>query len=184
MTVSRGVSAILISIVGIIIILVAVFAIASMLGSNAPVKPIIAKTIQLKQATEPVEKAKLITDLDDLITQTENKELKDQWDRMMGCLSTSCPDEAFLDMVLVTVANYEQELPESALLINIIATAKYWGNQEHLLEFSKALSMANDQVDELQNKNARKQWQQIVECNGTCPEKNDLFFNIIETIAQ
>ena len=184
MPVSRGVGSIIISIAGILVLVLAVFVIASLFGSNAPIKPTIHKSIELRNATNPVEKAKLISDLDDLIAQTENQELKDQWDRMMQCLATSCPDEAYLDIVLVTVSAFEKDLPESAVLINIIAVGKYWGNNDHLLEFSKALSMANDQIDELNSKSARKKWQEIVECNGTCSEKNELFFELIESIVQ
>ena len=184
MTVSRGVLNVIISVAGVAILLIAVIIIASLLASDAPVKPIIYKSIELRNATDPVQKAKLITDLDDLILQTENTEVIDQWTRMMGCLGTTCPDEAYLDLVLVTVAQFENELPESALIINLIAVSKYWGNQENILEFSKALSIANDQLEELGKKQVRKNWQQIVDCNGTCPEKNDLFFDLIEAIAQ
>ena len=103
---------------------------------------------------------------------------------MTQCLGTSCPDEAYMDFVLVTVTVYEKELPESPLLINLIAVAKYWGDQEHILDFSKALSMANDQIDSLKNKNAHKAWEEIVQCNNTCNEKNDLFFELISAIVQ
>jgi hypothetical protein len=119
-----------------------------------------------------------------LVADVNSKEVKDQWDRMMQCLSTSCPDEAYLDMVLVTVANFEGDIPQSDVLINVIATNKYWGNAEHLLEFSKALSMANEQVQLLDNRKADKLWEQIVECNNACPEKNNLYFDLIRTIVQ
>jgi hypothetical protein len=87
-------------------------------------------------------------------------------------------------MVLVTVAQFEDQIPESAVLINIIATAKYWGNPEHLLDFSKAMSMANEQIELLDNRKVEKLWQLVVECNNACPEKNDLYFELIGTIVQ
>ncbi|RJQ21405.1 hypothetical protein C4580_02595 [Candidatus Woesearchaeota archaeon] len=183
MTVSRGVGQVVVPVLGILVLVVAIFAAASLLGSDAPIRPIITKGIELRSAESALDKARLISDLDDLVTQADNEDIKEQWDRMTSCLSTSCPDEAYLDLVLVTVAAYEHELPESALLINLIAVGKYWGESERLLEFSRAMSIANDQIEELESKNARKQWQQIIDCNGTCPEKNDLFFTLVQTIV-
>ncbi len=184
MTVSRGIGSIVVSVIGILIILAAVVVIAKVMGSDAPYRPIIYKTIELRKAASPVEKANLITNIDDLVVQADSVEVKDQWDRMMQCLATACPDEAYLDMVLVTVAAFEQDIPESAVLINVIATAKYWGDPNHLLDFSKALSIANDQIESLDNRKAEKVWEQIVECNGVCPEKNDLYFDLIGIIVQ
>ncbi len=184
MAVQRGFSSIIFAILGIVIVVVAVAVISSVLTAEPPVKGIIYKSIELRKAVEPVERANLISALDDLVTEADNQEVKDQWDRMMQCLSTSCPDEAYLDMALVTVAAFEEGIPNSALLINVIATAKYWGNAEHLLEFSKAMSIANEQVELLNDRKSEKAWQQIVECNNACPEKNDLYFELIGTIVQ
>lgn len=184
MAVQRGFSTVIFSILGIIIIVAAVMVIVKVMSGEPPVKPIIYKSIELRKATDPVDRANLISNLDDLVAESDSTEVKDQWDRMTKCLSTSCPDEAYLDMVLVTVAAFEKDIPESALLINIIATAKYWGDPEHLLEFSKALSIANEQVTETQDRKIEKAWEEIVKCNNACPEKNDLYFDVIATVVQ
>ncbi len=174
----------LFSILGIIIIVAAVIIIIKVMSSEPPVKEIIFKSIELRKATGPVDRANLISALDDLVAASKSSEVKDQWDRMTKCLGTACPDEAYLDMVLVTTAAFEKDIPESALLINIIATAKYWGNPEHLLEFSKALSIANEQVQASKNRKVEKAWEEIVKCNNACPEKNDLYFDVITTVVQ
>lgn len=184
MTVSRGVINAVLSIVGVLVLLGVILLIASLLGSNAPVKPVLIQGIELRSAQDPVVKAQLISDLDDLIAQSENEALSDQWDRMLECLGTKCPDRAYLDFVLVIAAAFEDELPQSALMINIIASAKYWDDPEHLLEFSRAVSLTNDQIDALENKKASRQWQDVVECNGTCEQKYDLYFDLIKTVAQ
>ena len=184
MAVQRGFGSIIASIIGIVIVVLAVIIILKVVRPEPPIKYIIFKSIELRNATNPVEKANLISSLDDLVASSKSQEVKDQWDRMMQCLPTTCPDEAYLDMVLVTVAAFEKGIPDSALLINIIATSKYWGNADHLLEFSKALSIANDQIDKLNNRKAEKAWQQIVECNGTCSDKNSLYFDVIKAIVQ
>jgi hypothetical protein len=184
MTVSRGIGSTILSVVGILVLLGAVVVVAMFMGNNAPIRPLIHKTIELRDASDPVDRADLITTIDDLAAQSGSDAIKDQWDRMLQCLATACPDVAYFDLILVTVANFEEDIPESALLINIVATAKYWGDSENLLEFSKALSIANEQIDDLDSRKANKLWGEIVDCNGVCPEKNDLYFDLIRTIVQ
>ncbi len=184
MTVARGIGSILLSALGIIVFLSAVVLGFKILGSNAPINPIISDTIDLRNAEDPVRKAQLITELDDLVQQAENEDVSEQWSRMTSCLATSCPDEAYFDMILVTVAVYENKIPQSALLINLIATNKYWGDPEQVIEFSKAMSTADEQVNELDSRNAAKIWSEIVACNAVCPERNDLFFDLINVIVR
>ena len=184
MAVQRGISSIIFSIIGIVIIVLAVFVIIRIFNSSPPAKELIYKTIELHKASEPVDRANLISSMDELVAESKSEEIQEQWDRMMGCLTARCPDEAFLDMVLVTVAQYEKDIPESALLINVIATSKYWSKPDHLLEFSKALSMSNEQIRNLDNRKIEKIWEQIVSCKGVCPEKNDLYFDLIKAVVQ
>jgi len=184
MAVSRGISNIILSILGVFVVLGIIIFIASMLGSSAPIRPLIYKSIELQAATNPVEKADLITTIDDLVMQTNNEDIKDQWDRMLPCLGTVCPDEAYLDLSLVTIAAFEKEVPESTVLINIIATGKYWNDPDRILEFSKALTLANEQVEDLDNRKAERIWDQIVECNGECSEKNSLYFELVKAIVK
>lgn len=184
MTVERGVVSYAVAVLGILLILAAVVITLSLLEGDVPVKSIISKSIDLRNATDPVKKAKLVTSLDKLIEESKNEELNNQWDRMTECLATRCPDEAYLDLTLITLAEYPAEIPESDLLVNVVAVNKYWNDQEHLLEFSKALSVATDEAGELKSKNARKIWDQIVACNGVCSQKNDLFFEFIRAVVQ
>ncbi len=184
MSVQRGLGSIIASVIGIVIVVVAVVIIINVMSGSPPAKDLIFKSLELRKAQNPVDKADLISSVDDIVAKAKNAEIKDQWDRMTKCLSTNCPDEAYLDMVLVTVTAYESKIKESALLINVIATAKYWGDNEHLLDFSKALSISNEQVKLLDNRKAGKSWEAIVKCNGVCPEKNDLYFDLIADIVQ
>jgi len=184
MAVQRGVGSVVASIVGIVIIVLAVVAVVNIMSGSPPARDLIYKSIDLRSASDPVDKADLISTIDDLVAQADSGEIKDQWDRMMKCLSSSCPDEAYLDMVLVTVAAFEDDIPESALLINIIATSKYWGDAERLLDFSKAMSMADEQIQLIENRKAEKLWEDIVECNNACPEKNGLYFELVKAIVQ
>lgn len=184
MAIARGVGSAIVGILGIVILVVAVVLIASVLRGDAPVEDLMLKTIDLRNAKSTVEKAQLISEVDDLVLESNNEEIREQWERMLGCLKTSCPDEAFLDLVLVTVSAHEKDVEYSAVLLNVIATAKYWKNDEHMLDFSKALSMANEQINALGDRNARKKWDAVIDCNGTCDALYDNYFELIKTLVQ
>jgi len=184
MSISRGVGATVLGIVGIVILVVAGGLIFSQLSGSTPIKESISRSIELRNADSSVDRARLVSAMDDLVVEIDNSGVTDQWERMLQCLATTCPDEAFFDMVLVTTASFETELENSALLINIIATAKYWGNVDHMLDFSHALSTADNQVDSLENRSAQKLWRDVVDCNNECPERNDLYFELIQEIVQ
>ncbi len=184
MTVAKGLGNVALSVVGIVILLIAVLVGAKVLGSNAPVKPIINYGIELRSTDDPVRKAELVSLLDELIQQAENEDLSDQWFRMTKCIAQSCPDDAYFDLVLVTAAVYEKHLPQSDVLINLIATNKYWSDPEQVIEFSKAMTLADEQIAEMKNRRAENIWDDIVDCNAECPERNDLFFELIGVIVQ
>ncbi len=184
MSLLRGVKPAFAGIIGIVIVVLVAVVLVNILSSEPPVQNLIYKSLELRDAKDSVDRANLITDLDDLVVDVKNPRVREQWDRMLECLSASCPNEAFLDMVLVVVAEFESDIPNDDLLINVIATAKYWGNPDHMLDFSKALSSADDGIKKLEVRGAEKKWDQIVECNGVCPEMYDLYFDLIKTIVK
>lgn len=184
MTVARGVGNTLMAIGGLLILLFAIVVLAKVLGSDAPIKPIILHGIELRNTDDAVQKAELVSLLDDLVQQAENDDLSDQWYRMTKCLSDGCPDDAYFDLVLATAAIYEEDLPQSPVLINLIATNKYWGDPEQVVEFSRAMTLADDQIRELKSRRADTVWSDIVECNAVCDERNDLFFELIGIVVE
>jgi hypothetical protein len=184
MTVSRGVGGIIAAIAGILVVVIAVVILVAVLTPNSNPSGLISKTIDLRNAKTPIERANLITSIDDEVANLGAGDVKEQWDRMLSCLSEVCPDEAFLDLILVTTAAYETEISNSATIINAIATVKYWGQPEQMLDFSRAMSTANDQIDESDNRAAKKVWGQILACENTCAEKNDLYFALIRDLVQ
>jgi len=184
MTVSRGVGGIIAAIAGILVVVIAVVILIAVLTPNSNPSGLISKSIELRNAKTPIERANLITSIDDEVANLGSGDVKEQWDSMLSCLSEVCPDEAFLDLVLVTTAAYETDIPNSATIINAIATVKYWGQPEHMLDFSRAMSTANDQIDESDNRAAKKVWDQILACENTCEEKNDLYFALIKDLVQ
>lgn len=184
MSLSKGVGSAIAGIAGIVVVVIAVILIVNVLAGEPPVTEIIEKSVELRNAESAVERADLITEVDDLVVEASAEEVREQWERVLQCLPKGCPDEAFLDMALVTAAAYEEDLQNSALLINVIATAKYWGESERMLEFSKALSTADDQVEALDDRDVEKAWEDVVECAGQCPERYDLYFGVIQAIVR
>lgn len=184
MSLSKGVGSAIAGIAGIVVLVVVVVILMNVLSSEPPVDELIVKSIDLRNAESPVDRADLITEIDDLVAAAKDEDVREQWERMLDCLRTSCPDEAYLDMTLVTVSSFENEVERSALLINVIATAKYWGREDQMLDFSKALSTANDQVEELGDRSVEKSWDAVVECNGECPEMFDLYFDLVKNVVQ
>jgi len=184
MTVSRGVGSIIAAIAGVLVVVIAVVILIAVLTPNSNPSGLISKTIDLRNAKTPIERANLITFIDDEVAKLGSKDVKEQWDRMLSCLSDVCPDEAFLDLILVTTASFETEISNSATIINVIATVKYWGKPENMLDFSRAMSTANDQIDDSNNRAAKKTWGQILACENTCEDKNDLYFALIRDLAQ
>lgn len=184
MTVSRGVGSVIAAIAGILLIVVTVVILIAVLTPNSNPSGLISKSIELRDAKTPIERANLITSIDDEIANLGNSEISEQWDRMISCLSDVCPDEAFLDLILVTTAEFETEIQNSATIINAIATVKYWGNAENMLDFSRAMSTADSQIEESDNRAVKKVWDEILECENTCDDKNDLYFALIKALAQ
>ncbi|OYT32886.1 hypothetical protein DRJ22_00490 [Candidatus Woesearchaeota archaeon] len=180
----RGRKRIVLSIIGVIIFFITIIAIASILGSNTPVKPMITTTIKLRTATEPVTKSQLISSLDTYVAQAENPTLTEQWNRVVNCLGEGCPDEAFSDTIFVLCSEYKKDLPHCKLIMNIIATNRFWNNTERVLEFSKAMTTADKTINEIGNRRITKTWDEIIKCNGKCAEKNDLLFKLIDEIIK
>jgi len=183
MSLSKGVGSAIAGIAGIVLVVIVVIVLVNVLSSNPPATELIEKSIDLRNAQTPVERADLITEIDDLVAEAKDPEVLEQWERMLECLRSKCPDEAYVDMVLVTVVAFEEKIEQSPLLINVLATTKYWGKEEHMLEFSKALSTADDQIEELGKRSVEKKWEEVVECSGTCDENYDVYFELIKAIV-
>ena len=82
----RGKRRIIAPVLGIIIFIIIIAAIASILGSNAPVKPIITSTIELRATDEPIKRSQLISNLDSYMAQAANPVLTEQWNKVISCL--------------------------------------------------------------------------------------------------
>jgi hypothetical protein len=165
---------------------VAVIGIILMIGvlfsSGSSNEGIILSVLKLKDSDSSVQKAQLISDIDDLVVSADNNALTEQWEHVTECLATSCPDDAFFDTVFIIVNEFP-EIPNSELILNVIYVNRYWDSEENVVEFSRSLSFIDKGIPELENRNAERAWEDIVECNDACEEKNDLYFDLIEKIV-
>ncbi|MBD3303869.1 hypothetical protein GF343_01890 [Candidatus Woesearchaeota archaeon] len=138
--------------------------------------PTIVKLYQNRDNS--VEKAKDITKIDEIVTDIDNPEITEAWLSMLDCLKETCVPDDYFNFIMIVINEKGHEIKYSNLLTNILITQRYWGT-ENIVEFSKALTAANQDIDALHNKAASSKWNEVVECNGVCPEKNDLFFQTI-----
>lgn len=129
-----------------------------------------------------VEKAKDITKIDEIVTDIDNTEVTDAWLSMLDCLKETCVPDDYFNFIMIVINEKGHEIKYSNLLTNILITQRYWGT-ENIVEFSKALTAANTDIEALHNKAISSKWKEVVECNGVCPEKNDLFFQTIGLLA-
>jgi hypothetical protein len=129
-----------------------------------------------------VEKAKDITKIDEIVTDIDNTEITDAWLSILDCLKESCVPDDYFNFIMIVINEKGHEIKYSNLLTNILITQRYWGT-ENIVEFSRALTAANTDIEALHNKAISSKWQEVIECNGVCPEKNDLFFQTIGLLA-
>lgn len=151
-------------------------------GGPAP-GDILLSTIILHSTNESVARAELITAIDTAVKGTSNDAISAQWNTLTQCIAdNSCTQDDYFDLVLIIAIEKKDDVPHAGLISNAITVNRYWGNQERILEFSKALSDANAQVDLLASKPVTNKWREIVACDGKCPEFHNLFFEFLRLV--
>lgn len=142
--------------------------------------PTIVKLYQDKDNS--VEKAKDITKIDEVVTDIDDTSVSEAWYSMLDCLKGTCVPDDYFNFIMIVINEKSHEIKYSNLLTNILITQRYWGT-ENIVEFSKALTAANTDIEALHDKTISAAWQDVVDCNGVCPEKNDLFFQMMGLLA-
>jgi hypothetical protein len=119
-----------------------------------------------------------------MVKRLESPEVSAQWDSFTGCFSQkACTDDDYFNLILAVSIDQQEVVPHATLIANLITVNRYWGT-EQLVDFSKALAAAYDQVEALQVKTVRNKWESIIKCAGTCPEYHALFYDLIRLIVQ
>ena len=169
---------------GLGVLITAVAILLSFTGGQNQTPDLIPTIVKLYQHTDnSVEKAKDITKIDEIVTDIDNTAVTDAWLSMLDCLKEKCVPDDYFNFIMIVINEKSHDIKYSNLLTNILITQRYWGS-ENIVEFSKALTAANTDIDALHNKAASDKWDEIVACNGVCPEKNALFFELLHELSK
>lgn len=182
MAMLKGVNKLLLVVVGVLAVLILMVVAATFFASNPVAEPIIINSINLRNVQDPVNKAQIISAVDELVAEADNANLNEQWSKMTACLGQKCPDDAFFDTVFVTTSEFPNSVRDSDLIMNVLFVNRYWGDEERVVEFSKSLSSVDGKVSALGDRKVERAWAKIVECNGDCAEKNDLYFDMVLSV--
>ena len=142
---------------------------------------IILNIIKLRTESQTLSRSQLITETDDMVKSTKDRSLMGEWSTLTQCLPQGCPDDDYLNFIgLVT---QQMDIPNRDLIQNIIITYRYWGTDE-IVRFSKAMTAVTRSIEDTYSRSLEEKWKGIIECDGKCAEKNDLYFQAIEIAVE
>ncbi len=142
---------------------------------------IVMNVINLRSESDTLLRSELVTQTDDMVRGTDDRALIGQWTVLTQCMPTGCDDSEFFNFIALVCQ--QQDVPNSDLIQNMIATYKYWGTEE-IVRFSKAMTTVTRSIEDTYSRSLEEKWKTIVSCDGTCPEENDLFFQAIEIAVE
>jgi hypothetical protein len=160
-----------------------VFFLFDAFGEKPSAQQLMLQTITLYSTNDTVQRAGLITEMDRTVHALGNGGIIAQWNILADCIAGSaCTQDDYFDFLLMIANELPGEVPHSDLVVNTITANRYWGDSSRIIEFSKSLSEANNQVEALQLKTVRNKWQEIIYCDGRCREFHPLFFEFIRLL--
>ncbi|MEK6874764.1 MAG: hypothetical protein AABX52_03380 [Nanoarchaeota archaeon] len=151
------------------------------LGQHQGPQLILNTLILHKGQLDVIKRSTLITQTDDIVRSTDNRKIINQWKSLSACVPTTCPDAEYFNFI-ITVTE-EENIPHNDLILNLIRTYKYWNSPDDILDFSKALTDVNNEVDTIGSREVTKAWAEIVKCNGKCENVNMLYFDMIKAVV-
>ncbi len=170
---------------GILFVLIAIIAGVYFFKINGAVNTaqVVVNVVNLHYTTlTTVERGNLISLTDQMIADLNNARVSSQWDRLIQCLPQGCADPEYFGFIYLLVD--EVDVPHAPLLANLIVAQRYWGTDENILIFSRALTDVHKGVAGLDSAKVNELWDKAVDCDGTCAEKNELFFSLIKEVVK
>jgi hypothetical protein len=169
--------------IGTLVLIALVIFIKQVFFASPSPSQLMTDAMVLRTNNDTVEKAALISSIDERVNEMESDAIAAQWSTLADCIAGNlCTQDDYFDFLLMVAVEKRDEVPNSDIIVNIITINRYWGNSEKIIEFSKALSEADSQVEALQLKTLRNKWQEIVYCDGKCAEFHTLFFDFIRLL--
>jgi hypothetical protein len=134
--------------------------------------------------SDTIKTAELVTKIDKDIASLDNNPIIDNWETMTLSLARkTCDNDNFLDFILtIALEGNKIGLVNGELIVDILTASKYW-NTDHTVKFSQSLTSANKAIADINNETISSKWDEIVACDGICPDKDNLMFDIIGLIA-
>lgn len=167
--------------VGVAVVAVVALGLYWYWGSASDAQQLILNTVALRKGPpEVVKRSALIAQTNTLVEGMGNKRIQGEWDGLAQCMAKGCIDPDYYNFIITVTT--QKRVANRDLLYNLILANKYWGTNE-IIDFSQALTKADTAVEQLGSREASKKWNEIVECDGKCPEKNDLFFEMIKLVV-
>ena len=163
------------------VIVLVVVLVYKFLTAGPAVKPVANDIIKLRSATNPLDKAKIISSTDNLIKKMNNKEVTAQWDVITECINKGCSDNKYFDFLIILFTQYKDKIAQSDLLMNILAVQRYWRTDE-VVTFSKAMSYVDEEIGKSRSSTLKNKWKEVIECNNQCAKNNDLFLQLIQLV--
>lgn len=170
-------------IIGLLVIFAIIFSLVGVFTPGPSPADLMQDTMTLRTTNNTVQRSELITQMDRTVQALESQAINAQWVSLSSCIaSNACTQDDYFDFLLMVAVERKDEVPNAGLIINAITVNRYWGSPEKIIEFSKAVSEANDQVERLGLQTVENKWREIVQCDGKCPEYHELFFEFIRLL--
>lgn len=164
-----------------LLLIIAVAGLSIFYFKAPPAPQIVLNTIELRNEENTIKRADLITKISDLVDQMDSQNVEIEWESLTECLSTECTNADYLNFL--QTAAYEGKIDNYELIINLVLTYKYW-NGEDVVKFSKSLTEVDKAIELSNVRVLSKSWDKIVECDGTCPARADLYFDMIKEVVE
>ncbi len=170
-------------IIGIIFLIALIFGVYQIVKEKPSPSQLMIDAMTLRTTNDTVGRAEIITEMDRQVGMIQSQGISAQWASLNSCLAAnSCNQDDYFDFLLMVSVERAKEVPHSAVIVNAITANRYWGNSEKILDFSKALADANQQVDDLDLRTIKNKWQEIIQCDGKCANFHNNFFDFIRLL--
>lgn len=166
--------------IGVVLVIVVLVAVWLYLKTDDTQELILNVVSLRKGPAEVVKKSALITKTNAIVRQIGNKRIQNDWDGLTECMPKGCTDVDYYNFIVTVIT--QKKVKHTDLIYNLILTNKYWGTNE-IVDFSQSLTKVNEDVERLGSREVSKKWNEIIECDGKCQDKDDLFFLMIKTVV-
>jgi hypothetical protein len=170
-------------IIAVLFLIALVYGVYQMVKEKPSPTQLMMDAITLRTTNDTVGRAEIITEMDRQVKMIKSDGISAQWASLSACIAAnSCNQDDYFDFLLMISIEKQKEVPHADIIVNAVTSNRYWGNSEKIIDFSNALSAANTQVDDLDLRTIRNKWQEIIQCDGKCPQFHELFFDFIRLL--